>query len=416
MAGQLTKAPSPASTHRLSVGRLSLLLLPPLLLLLGESSPAAAAGPGAIEGRLANGTAGGGSVGSLPVTLLTFRGEQEEARQSTTAGPDGGFRFDALETSAGYTYQVIVPYAQVEYGGEPIVFGPGEMTKETVLSVYETTETDPGLRVEWAMVVLDQADAKSRTVTAFELLTLANPSDRTFLPSTTGPNGPMGLLRFSLPHGAGQVSPGPGLGENALFQVDQGFATTDPVLPGQHELGFRYVFPYQGHSYAFERPVVYQTGELWVLVREDGPTIVSDVLQQQDPISLAGIRYRLQVARDLPAGSRFTLQITDLPGPGLIALSFALLPSYVWGALAVALAMAAVVVYGWRRREQPVTITSDPAAGLLAAVATLDDERAAGRLSEEEHSRRRAALKAALREVYLAQHRLPTRAVSGDEA
>ena len=403
---------------------LRLLLLLALLALAAEARPAAAAGPGVVEGRLVNGTADGGSVGGLTVTLLAFRGEQEQARQSATADADGAFRFDGLDTSAGYTYQLIAPYSQVEYGGTPIVFGPGEAAKNTELRVYETTEADPGLRIDWAMVVFDQVDQRSQTVTAFELLTLVNPSDHTFVPTTTGPSGPMGLLRFSLPSGAGQLTPGPGLGENDLFQVDRGFATSDPVLPGLHELGFRYTVPYRGKSLSFERSIVYDTGELWVLVREDGPAIVSDALQEAEPLTLGGVRYRVLASRSLAAGARVTLDLTGLQSSLLDRLPLQSLPSQTWGVASVALALVIVGAYGWRRyRQSPLPATSDPRTQLIGALATLDEERDAGRLSAEEHERRRAALKAAVRDVYLAQHLpvrqaggMPTRAAQADEA
>ena len=55
-----------------------------------------------------------------------------------------------------------------------------------------------------------------------EVVTLANPSDRTYLPSLNEPAGPMGLLRFSLPEGAGALAPGPGLETGEIIQVDTG--------------------------------------------------------------------------------------------------------------------------------------------------------------------------------------------------
>jgi hypothetical protein len=382
------------------------------LIVLNPAS-ASAVGPGVIEGRLVQGTEGGGAVGGISVALLTFRGEQEQERRSTTASGDGAFRFEGLETSAGYTYQVVAPFGNVEYGGTPIVFDNAETTRQTELRLYEATEADPGLSIEWAMVVIDQVERSAQTLNAYELLMISNPSDRTFLPSTTGPAGPMGLLRFSLPHGAGQLAPGPGLGANDLFQVDRGFASTDPIPPGRHELSFRYVVPYQASSFAFERTAVYDTAELWVLVRDDGPTIFSEALSPEQPITLSGVTYRLQVARDLAAGSRIPWQINDLPTRSIIGLPFDVFPTQVWGAGAIALALGIVVFYVWQygvhRTPQTADAPPDPAARLLNALVALDEERAAGRLEASEHERRREALKAALREVYLAEHRLPAR-------
>jgi hypothetical protein len=155
----------------------------------------------------------------------------------------------------------------------------------------------------------------------------------------------MGLLRFSLPHGAGQLVASSGLGENELFQVDRGFATTYPVLPGRQELNFSYAFPYQGSRFIFERTAVYDTSELWVLVRDESPIIVSEALQVEQPITLAGVNYRLYVARDLSAGERITWEIAKLPTRGIVNLPFGALPVQVWGGFAIAMGLAIVVGY-----------------------------------------------------------------------
>lgn len=381
--------------------RLLALALPVVLItaLLAAADPTLAADFGAIRGRLTNGTAGGGVPADTEVVLHVFRGDVHVEDRPVRSAADGSFSFDALETGGEYAYQVTASYAGVPYASEPLRFGPGEGEKRVELTVYETTDTNPGLRVRRASIILAGVDVGSQTVQAIELVIIENPADRTYLPSLSGPAGPMGLLRFSLPPGAGDLEAGPGLDEANLFQVDRGFATTAPIPPGAKEVLFRYRFPYRPGRLRIERAVPYPTAELQVLVRRDGPSVEGPDLRPAEPLRLAGESYRLYAARDLPAGRPIELVLGDLPGRWPFNVPLDDVPAPAWGGLGVSLALALVAGYArWARRTGPGE-TSSPGLdrqALVEELATLDEAFAAGKLAEEAYLARRADAKARL--------------------
>lgn len=390
------------------VPKLLLLLLLLLLPLLGAAAglgtvPALASAAGMVAGRAVNGTADGVPPAAAEVVLHAFRGgAHADDRQSQTAA-DGSFAFDAVETVPDATYQITATYAGVTYASEAVSFGPGETAKQLIVTVYEATQIDPGLRVRRASLILTGVDAATRTMQAVELVALENPGDRTYLPSATGPAGPMGLLRFPLPPEAGNLEPGPGLDEFELVQVDRGFATSLPVPPAGREVLFRYWFPFQPGQMRLTRSVPYPTAELQILVGPDVPSLTSPELQPVAPLQLGARTYRVYLARDLPAGSQVELTLGGLPGRWPLSLPLDTVPASVWGGLGAALALSLVAGYGWRaRRAAPAlhaVVPEHERWTLAAEVAALDDAFAAGQLAAESYSARRAQAKERLRDL-----------------
>lgn len=354
---------------------------------------------GTVEGRLLNGSVGGGQPADVEVVLHAFRNSAHDRDVPTRSSADGSFVFAGLDTDAGTSYEVTARYGGVTYGGAPLAFGSGQRTQRLEITVYEPTTADPGVLVRRASIILTRPDPASQTVQAIEAQTLENPGDRTFAPSPTEPAGPMGLVRFPLPPQAGSLQPGPGLDSAEIVQVDRGFATSLPLLPGTTEVVFAYRFPYRpGQPLVWERRTPYPTGDLRVLLPGDGPTLESADLQEMAPVQLDGRGYRLYQARDLTAGGRVGLALAGLPGRWPFNLPLDGVPAPAWGALGASLALALALGFAARasRRSEAALTGREPAEELARALVRLDDEYAAGRLPAEAHRARRAELAAEL--------------------
>lgn len=389
-------------------------------LVLGGSPAGLAAETGVIQGRLVNGSAGGAAPAQTEVVLHQFRGEAHAEDRPAQTGPDGAFTFDGVDTSAGLTYQVTASYGGTTYTGDSLEFLAGEREKSLELRVYESTNADPGLRIRRASVILMGADATSQTVQVVELVTFENPSDRTYLPSATGPAGPMGLLRFPLPPQAGSLERGPGLENAEIVQVDRGFAADLPLLPGTRDVLFSYRFPYRAGRVAFPRSVSYPTAELRVLAPRPGPTVASPGLQPGEPLPLGGRTYQVLLARDLSAGRQVEMVFEGLPSRWPLGLPLDAVPIPVWGGVGAALALLVAGGYAWRARrvigapDAAALATADREA-LLAALASLDEAYGSGQLAAEPYRARRAEAKARLLDLLRAGGSAPAvHAGSGD--
>lgn len=356
---------------------------------------ARAQGAGVIEGQLVNGTPEGESVGGSQVALGIFRNNAFVEERNGVADSAGRFRFEGLETSEEYTYRVGALYKGVPYRTEEAIRLTPEAPIATVeLAVYETTPDDPGLRVARAILMLEGFDRASQTISVLELLALENPGQRTYVPSAGGPQGPMGLLRFALPPGAGALEPGLGLEDAEVIQVDRGFATTRPIPPGVTEIGFSYQVPYAGQGYRFERTVPYETGLLWLLVPDTGVTVVEEsAWAPAAPVALGARTYRVLARENLAKGSRLDFSLQGLPRRSMLPAFVDLVPAPVWGAAAAGLALAAAAGYAYaaeQRRRRHAGPSPAAADDLLEALAELEEQQERGAVRPEEYRERKA--------------------------
>ena len=205
----------------------------------------------------------------------------------------------------------------------------------------------PPLAVSRHAVTILEVDEAARAVAVLERYQLVNGGDAPFVPSTTGSQGPMGLLRFGLPRGAFDLTLDPQLAAHDIIQVDRGFASLMPISPGQTDVTYSYRLPYARDTLDLVATAVYPTAALWVLAPAD-LAVGGSNLQPDRVVDIGRQRYQLLAASDLAAGQRVTVSVGGLPYTPRPWL----LDETVQRAAAAGLALfgiAAAAVYAWRR-------------------------------------------------------------------
>jgi hypothetical protein len=345
-------------------------------------------GNGVISGRVQNGTAGGGPVGSLTVTLRHFAGMQLAEERQTQTGPDGSFRFDGLPTSPQDAYLVVVRYAGVDYVSGMVQLH--QQPEQTVdLTVYETT-TDPStVRIASRSLVLAGASPELRAVDIMDILIVENSGDRTYLGDRSGV-----VLRIPLPRGAQEISPQPGFDYGQPRLEDGVLLTTGPLPPGSQTVVLSYTVPYEGTRATLSIGTAMPTGTLRVLVRDGTYRLSSRSLIDTGTVEVSGVTYRVLAVDSPVVGDMHVVQVSGLPRTGpIIALVVGL-------AGLVAAAVLTVIVL---RRRRVGTETSraaiDERLQLAAELNRLDEARAAGELDETAYQEQRSAVLARLRQL-----------------
>jgi hypothetical protein len=353
-------------------------------------------GNGVISGRVQNGTAGGGPVGSLTVTLRHFAGMQLAEERQTQTGPDGSFRFDGLPTSPQDAYLVVVRYAGVDYVSGMVQLH--QQPEQTVdLAVYETTTDPSAVRIASRSLVIAGASPELRAVDIMDILIVENSGDRTYLGDRSGV-----VLRIPLPRGAQEISPQPGFDYGQPRLEDGVLLTTGPLPPGSQTVVLSYTVPYEGTRATLSIGTAMPTGTLRVLVRDGTYRLSSRSLIDTGTVEVSGVTYRV-LAVDAPVvGDMHVVQVSGLPRTGLLFD----LPTGPIIALAVGLAgliAAAVLTVIVLRRRRVGTETGraaiDERLQLAAELNRLDEARAAGELDETAYQEQRSAVLTRLRQL-----------------
>ena len=263
-----------------------------------------------VEGKVSNGTQGGGSVAGLKVV---FHRENATARDNleTLTDPVGRFRFDDVVYDPSTTYGVSVSYQGAVYGTD-LLLSAGSPPPIT-LTVYETVDKQDVLSAASASVLFAMADGSAQTVSALEIVKVVNNSDRTYLP---GPE-PMKLLRFGLPRDSVALQVDGAFAGADFIQVDRGFALLVSVPPGEHEVMYTYQFPYSGTEIDFSKSFPYGVERLRVLAPNEVLKLSSDTLGAPRTVTIGQRSYQLLEATDLPRGTHVSVALSGLPRPSL---------------------------------------------------------------------------------------------------
>jgi len=379
-----------------------------VILTLAFLAPAALAqGEGQIEAQVVNGTANGGPVESLAVTLRAFRdGTDELEPQTAVADAKGRVNFEGLDTSPDIVYVLSATYVDIEYNTLPLSFTESnETTLTPILEVYEATENPEQavIQVERMHVFVDFTD---ETMSVGELHIFTNTGDRTFIGVEDDALGQRVTLRFVLPDGAQDLRFQMG-GEGDRYLVTQdGFADTEAVRPGaSQQVLYSYTLSYgEADTFDFVRPLTYPIANVNVLVPRLGMNVTSDRIELNEIRTVEGQAYLNLNGRDFAPGDELSVHFEGLQEiarqlemPGETQQGFD--PKWIALGLA-ALALVGGLLYPSLRASgkpmppsQQAEPTNERLTRLLQAIAHLDDAFETGSIDEANYRKQRQAIK-----------------------
>ncbi len=369
-----------------------------------------AAAPGTVDGKVVNRTLAGDKVADTPVTLYIQKAASGLESgltivNETRSDANGIFQFRDVDTSPSNIYIVATQYKGVTYSGD-ISFKQGETNVGIDLSVYETTEENVGLKISNASLIIAGFDEADRKVIAMEVISLLNPSEKTYIPNPRGPQGPMGLPRFSLPPGATDLTVHEGIDQTQVIQVDRGFGVTSPILPGPTEIIFAYRFPYEGSSVSVPKSLSIGADQYLVLVQKGPWSVSSPQLTGQGAVNIGGKEYYQLGGQRLASGSNLVIDITGIPVPSPLEKTVSSVPVIAWLGIAVMAAVAAALYIFSLRGRRSMTLATTSAVdttasggrdtlsqSILMDIVELDERYSKGEVSTEEYRKRREILK-----------------------
>lgn len=387
------------------VRKVGLLLTLAVLLLAAAATPASAQTPGkgVISGRVTSGSASSAPVGNAEVNLYSMQGQAELPVRTTRTDASGRYTFTGLPVGPGYAYVAFTTFQKVEYLSARVQLSDQKPVQTADVVVYNSSPDSSAVHVKSATVVILGVDSTIQAVSVLETFILENPTKQTFLPTSEGPEGPMGLLRFSLPADATGITASGELSSRQVIQTNKGFGTDQPLRPGQTEVTFSYQIPYRGDSrkYAFDMTMPYPTQQFRLLVGPNGPKVTSPQLRQDAPAPIWGDKYLVLAADNVAPRARFEIALSNLP----VNIWF-LRPQNRWlwaAAAALASVLIAAALLLWRRSRRALSAAREAEHAdrerLVAAIAELDGRYESGQIEEsayrderELHKRRLIAL------------------------
>lgn len=348
---------------------------------------AAAAAKGTIEGRVINESTGRPQRGvRLELTSGTESGAGEVLR-TAVSDAEGRYRFEDLPTGEDRFYALDARFDGGLFAGRPISL-PSDTEQapviESTLRVWDTT-TEPGVMAissDRMFVVQDR-----ESVGVIETVTFVNTSSEAYIGRGAGMLGEEASgasFAFAVPRGATDFNPlDSTLDVPQIVEVDQGFAATIAIPPGEHKTTYSYRVPGTGGSFDLSRPVLYPTLELSIYAAEP-LEVRSNRLVAKEGVEIEGSTYELWSTDDaVDAGD--PLQALVVATGSVPLLPFAI------GSAAL-LVLGGLGAYAMRRKPKVEPQSGFDRERLLEEVAVLDLAYEAGEIDRERWDDQRSSL------------------------
>lgn len=372
------------------IKRIALLVM---IFILSLSAPvwAAEAGSGVIEGRIVNGTQGGGSVADQVITLKTYLSDAEKGSATTKTDTEGRFAFAGLVTTdTNYSYDVTVTFQEADYTSERLSFNAGELSKSTELTVYDSTTSDEAVKVAAAHTIIYVGQGSLEVI---EFFFFSNESDRTYIGSgEITATGKRRTLMLPLPEKSTDLQYGGELMTCCVVPDKEAFWDTMPVLPGSKEIAYSYQVSYSRGEYTYSRMVNYPMSGFNLLVQGENVAVASDQLVTEGPVDIEGSQFQNLSGGGFVQGDVLVAQLSGLPQVANRGIML-------WIALTL-IVLAGIFGFVYLRRKgrlQPVKAgdsLEQRRQGLLAELAQMDDDFEGGKIAERDYRRLRAEKKA----------------------
>lgn len=341
--------------------------------------------PFVVEGRVANGTADGAAPQGLMLRVLAFARDRVAGTWEAESEPGGGYRVEGVERVPGASYWIGADYEGATYLEQMEV--PNGPTATRDLTVYDSVDVNPGIRFEQSAIVVSSVDEGKGLISLFEIHSVVNPTDRAFVPRPGGGGGPNTFLVFGLPPDAFDVIPQLGLDQSRIVQIDRGFASFSPLLPGRTEVAFQYRVPLAGSELRIGRTVRYPLSTMRALSPAEGPELRSETLAPGEAAEVAGRQYRSLAGGPFAEGASFDLTIAGIPGGPAPGAPF---PTPMLGLLGAAVGVAALLFL--TRGGRAAVLTPAAREALADELADLEFERRTGRVSQSGYEAARTAI------------------------
>jgi mono/diheme cytochrome c family protein len=371
-----------------------------------SATPESLTGSGKVEGQVVN-TSGGEIPDGLTITLYGFDQMQQVFTAESQVDKEGNYSFEEVPLPKGRAFLASTEYEGVAYNSDIVVADPENTNMVLIIPYFETTTNTSSLSVDRLHLLFEYIEPD--TLRVVEMYIISNSGDSIVVAAEEG----QPVLSYSVPDDAINLQfQDDVVGERYIEQAE-GFGDLAAVRPGagQHQVIYSYDLPYKD-NYDFYHPLDLPVNAVIVLLPEDGIRIKSDQLMNMGTRDVQGSAFQMYTSDLVPAGTDLAIDISGRPrtrGAGLVLGSNT---NLVIGAFAFGFTL--ILAGGWlylrSRNGKPAEDVQDIGEGsyadeddgdvdmLLDAILTLDDQYKAGELPEEAYLKRRAELKAQIKE------------------
>lgn len=371
-----------------------------------EATPIVEATPGIklvnITGRIINDSSSA-VMGGLKVSLLIFDNMQQSSAIDTTADVNGEFEFEGIEMPPDRIFIASVDYGGQSFSSQPSMH-PGKIVDVTQneldlpVHIYDATTDTSVVSADRLHIFMDFSSPG--IVQVISLYLISNHSDQVLTALTPGE----GVLEFQLPEGAANLQFQDSELGGRYIAIEQGFADTAPVMPGEasHQVLFMFDLPYTSRL-KISMPVSINIESINVMIPVGNVKLKSDQLEDAGVRESQGVSFNLFTGGAVVADGSVEMTLSGKSGTQDTANPRGKVNPILLGAGIFLLAACGVGLYFYQQGKKPVAEDEGADTNLkdkesvMDAIIALDLLHNEGKIIDGVYQTRREELKKRLK-------------------
>jgi mono/diheme cytochrome c family protein len=361
---------------------------------------------GTVSGQITNGS-GGKIPTDINIVLHGYINMSETINLTTTLKADGTYEFTDVPLQDGIAFIISMQVEGTVYNSDVATYDGTTTAFELPLTVYDVTIDTSSISADRMHIFFDFTNPG--VVQVIEIYIISNSSNKAVVSAGAG----QAVQTYILPEGATNLQFDSGEIGNPYIQTDNGFGDPTSILPGasSYQMLFAFDMAY-GKKLEIKQPLNVAVGSV-ILMVPDGIKASSDQLTDGGLKDVQGKSYSMYTSSNLAAGDTLTLTIS---GTASAATTTPVSTSTTQTSVVIGLAILGAVLilaglFFFLRGRSDRGEQDEEEAGdendslgddsdrLMDAIASLDDQFKAGTLNEAAYKKRRAELKARLKEL-----------------
>ena len=193
-----------------------------------------------LKGTIINGT-NPNIISKYQISLMSTQNSSTELIEIDSKTTSSNFEFSKINIDESFTYFLMITHQEI-----PTIVFLEEIDDqyEVDIVVHDRAFTPEDISIIDYSIMIPHLSPESDVVSILGLISFENIGNKTFYADLSDPNlSGLNLLRFSLPENFENLSVDSDLPPGNVMQIPTGFALSNPVPPGQHQVLYSYSMP-----------------------------------------------------------------------------------------------------------------------------------------------------------------------------
>ena len=269
---------------------------------------------------------------------------------------------------------------------------PNEKWDDLNIEIYDRGTNLDYIKITEYSLMIPQTNSMDGKMSVLGLITLENSGDKTFQADLSKPDlSGFDLLRFSLPEGFSDLNVDSDLPPGNVMEIPTGFALSNPVPPGIHQIIFSYSSLTINSKFSFNLKLPFGADKVRILMNAPEGIIKGEGLKSLEKIKIDENFYTISEGTYYDRGSNIELELSSFAESKNISSIFTFFETNLYKIILIffiSLTLLLLIIYSvfLSMKNNPDHKLSEERERLILKIDELKKSLQSGKISKEEYT------------------------------